>query len=98
MLISTRMTEKGMVEACKDMGKSFRWVGNKLGRYDNSIRYDCNNIRRKKEKRGLKKKLSDVTKNLIIRKVINKETSLERIKSEFDLNVSKETIRRVFKN
>jgi len=42
--------EKGMVEAYKYIGTSFRWIGNKLGRHGSSIRYYCNNIGRKKEK------------------------------------------------
>ena len=49
-------------------------------------------------KRWPKQKLSDATKRLIIRKASNKSTSLERLKSGLDLNVSKETIRRVQKN
>jgi len=40
--------EKGVVEAYKDIGKSFRQIGNKLGRNESSIRYYCNNIRRKR--------------------------------------------------
>ena len=78
-----------MVEAYKDIGKSFRWIGNKLGIHESSIRYYCTNIGRKKEKRGPKQKLSDATRHLIIQKASNKTTSLERIKSKFDLNVSK---------
>ena len=39
--------EKGVVEAYKDIGKSFRWIGNKLGRHEISIRHYCNNIDRK---------------------------------------------------
>ena len=43
-----------MAEAYKDIGKSFRWMGNKLGSDESSIRYYCNNIGRKKEKRRSK--------------------------------------------
>ena len=85
--------EKGMVEAYKNIGKSIRWMRNNLGRH-----VSCNNIGRKKKKRGPKQKISGATKRLIIRKASNKATSFERIKSELDLNVSKETIRHVLKN
>jgi len=70
MSISTRITEKekGMVEAYKDIGKLFRWIGNKLGMHESSIRDYCNNIGRKKEKGGPKQKLSDATTRLTIRK------------------------------
>ena len=90
--------EKSMVKAYKNIGKSFSWIGNKLGGHESSIRYYCNNIGSKKENRGPKQKLFDATKHLIILKASNKATSLERIKSEFDLNVSKEIIRRVLRN
>ena len=68
MSISARMTEKekGMVKAYKDMGKSFRWIGNKLERHESSIRRYCNNIGSKNEKRERKPKLSGGTKRRII--------------------------------
>jgi len=71
--------EKGMVEAYKinKVGKFSRWIWNKLGRHESSIRYYCNNIGWKKKKRGPKQKLSDGTKRLIIRKTSNKATPFE---------------------
>lgn len=100
MVNSKRMSEKekGMIEAYKDQGKSFRWIGKKIGRHESSIRYYINNVGRTKQKRGPKQKLSEGTKRLIIRNASNKSISISKIKSDMNLNVSTETIRCVLRD
>lgn len=100
MVNSKRMSEKekGMIEAYKDQGKSFRWIGKKIGRHESSIRYYINNVGRTKQKRGPKQKLSEGTRRLIIRNASNKSNSISKIKSDMDLNVSTETIRCVLRD
>lgn len=94
---TSRLTEKekGMIEAFEEDGKSLRWIAKRLGRSDNTIRYYFKTKNNKKEKPGPKPKLSNKTKRLILRNASNKSTSLSKIKADMDLNVSKETIRKV---
>ena len=96
----TRMTEKekGMIEAFKEEGRSNRWIANKLGKDESSIRYYLKNKKEKKKKPGPKMKLSSTTKHLIVRNASNKSTSLAKLKSEMDLKVCKETVRKVLKD
>lgn len=92
------VTEKGMIKAYHEAGKSNRWIGNKIHRNESSIRYYLKNGDSKKRKPGPKTKISPKTKRLIIRKASNKAISTSTIKDEIQLNVSKETIRRVIRN
>jgi IS30 family transposase len=96
---SLRMTEreKGMIDAFKGEEKSNRWIANKLGRDESSIRYYLKNKEKKMEKRGPKIKLSKLAKNLILRNSSNKMVSVDKLKYDLDLKVSGETIRRVLK-
>jgi transposase len=100
MAKSSRMTEieKGMIQAFKIEGKSNRWIADTMGRDESSIRYYLKNKENEKKKRGPKPKLSDTAKRLIIRNVSNKQISLAKLRSEMNLCVSKNTIRRVLKN
>lgn len=97
---STRMTEreKGMIDAFKGEEKSNRWIANKLGRDESSIRYYLKNKEKKREKRGPKIKLSKSEKNLILRNSGNKMVSVSKLKYDLGLKVSGETIRSVLKN
>lgn len=89
--------EKGMIEGYKDIHKSNRWIANKLGRSEGAIRYYLKNEGRKNGKRGPKSKLSPTTQRLIIRNASNAATSISKLKSQMNLNVSRETVRRVLK-
>lgn len=91
-------TEKGMIEAYREAGKSNRWIANKIGRNESTIRYYFTTKNNVKKQPGPKPKLSLATKRLILRNASNQATSVAKIKSDLDLNASAESIRLVLKN
>lgn len=88
-------TEKGMIHAYHDAGKSNRWIGTKLGKNESSIRYFLKNENNGKKKRGPKEKISAAMKRMIIRNASNKSISCAKIKTECNLNVSVESVRNI---
>lgn len=86
-------TEKGMIQAYHDAGKSNRWIGTKLGKDESCIRYFLKNKNKEKKKRGPKAKISAATKRMIVRNASNKSISAAKIKSQYNLNMSTESIR-----
>ena len=92
--------EKGQIEILKSQGISNRKIAAYLNRNSRSI----DNYFKKKEnpipnkRPGPKKKLNPREESRILREVSKNGTSIKKIKADFNLNVSRETIRRVIKN
>ena len=63
-----------------------------LGRHISSIAYFIKNKVNKNRKPGIKQKLKQKNKSIILREINNKMTSISKIKRELDLNINKEII------
>lgn len=97
----TKLTEReiGRIEAYKEEGKGLRAMARALGRSAGLIKNYLDNPEGygKKKRKGRKRKLSKRVERQIGRAASNSTKSVNQIKSELDLDVSKVTIWRALK-
>lgn len=88
--------EKTKIESYHKAGKGYGWIANDLGRSKGAIQ-DFVTKRRgygKKKRKGQPKKLSKRDERAIGRAASNSNKSVAKIKSELQLDVSRETVRK----
>lgn len=93
--------EKGKILALHDENISTRGIAKRIKRSQKVVVDYLKNpagYGQKKYKRGRKSKLNNRQKNQIIQAASNSTKSTKEIKQELDLDVHRETVRRVIKN
>ena len=92
--------EKGQIKAYKTMGWSNRKIALQIGRSSNCVNNFVNEEKNPTRKKtpGPKNKLSLRQKSMILRESSKNGSSIANIKSQLQLNVSRETVRRVLKS
>lgn len=92
--------ERGMILAFKQEGVSLREIGRRINRSDKVIRNFINDPQKYNtiKRKPRKTKISDREKRKIVNLASNSTKSLNQIKNELNLDVSRETIRKVLHN
>lgn len=89
--------EKAQIDVLHQQGFNNVQIGRIIGRTEGAVRYHLKNKENPPKKRGPKPKLSPSAQRLVLRTISNSTLSVNQVRAQLKLNVSKSTVRRCIK-